>query len=145
MTLPLSFNGAAAELIVKKTPLRLVRTIFSKTASSVAPVGVRPDPGIGEDDIQLAEISSKIREELLAVLCHGNVGTIAARVRSKFCDCLIECRLIATREGDLGAFCDEKASSGETDSAVAAGDESCFACEFHISSSWPTIYDSRHT
>src|ERR1700733_14076863 len=42
MMLALSFNRGAAELMVKNAPFRLVWTIFSNTASSVAPVGVLP-------------------------------------------------------------------------------------------------------
>jgi hypothetical protein len=43
MMLPLSFSREAAELTVKKAPLRLVWMMFSKMASSAAPVGVLPE------------------------------------------------------------------------------------------------------
>jgi hypothetical protein len=39
--------------------------------------------------------------------------------------------LIATRNCDFRAFCNEKAGSGQADAAVSAGDESLLACEFH--------------
>ena len=43
MTLALSFNRGAAELTVKNDAFRFVVTMFSKTTSSLTPVGVRPE------------------------------------------------------------------------------------------------------
>jgi hypothetical protein len=43
--------------------------------------------------------------------------------------------LIATRDRDLSAFRDEKAGCGQSDAAIASGNESFLACEFHDSSS----------
>src|SRR6476646_909072 len=93
------------------------------------------DACIGEDDVEFAEIPGKIREELLTVLRHRNVGAIAVRFRSEFCNRFIQCRLIATRDCDLSAFRDEKAGRGQADAAVASGNESLLARELHVSSS----------
>jgi hypothetical protein len=45
----------AAELTVKKAPVRLVWTTFSKMASSVEPVGVLPEmPALAKTDAAVA-------------------------------------------------------------------------------------------
>jgi hypothetical protein len=80
------------------------------------------DSGIGEDDVQLAEIPAKIREEPFAVVPHGNVGAIATRVGSQFGDCFIQRLLIPAGNRDYRAFCNEEAGSSQADAAVSAGD-----------------------
>ena len=121
--------------MVKNAPFRLVWTIFSKRGF-VRGAGRRPaaNSGIGEDDVQLAEILGEIREEPLAVVRHGNVGAVAARVGSQFGDCFIQRLLVPAGNRDFSAFCNEKAGGGQADAAVSAGDESLLTCEFHDSS-----------
>ena len=93
------------------------------------------DAGIGEYDVELAEILGEFSEELLTVLRNRNVGAIAVRFRSQLGDRFIQCLLIATRNCDFSAFRNEKAGCGQADAAVASGNESLLACELHDSSS----------
>ena len=80
MMLPLSFMRGAAELTVKKAPLRLVWTTFSKMASSVVPVGVLPEmPALAKTMSSLPKSLASSSEKLLAVLRNRNVGAIAVR------------------------------------------------------------------
>jgi hypothetical protein len=67
--------------------------------------GRRPaaNSDIGEDDVQLAEILGKIREEPLPVVRHGNVGAIPARVGSQFGDCFIQRLLVSAGNRDFSA------------------------------------------
>src|SRR5271155_4723674 len=136
MMLPLSFMRGAAELTVKKAPLRLVWTIFSKRASSVVPVGVLPEmPALAKTMSSLPKSLASSAKSLLTVLRNRNVGAIAVRFRSQLGDRFIQRRLIATRNCHLCTFRDEKAGCGEADTAIAAGNESLFACELHDSAS----------
>ena len=91
--------------------------------------------GISEDDVKLAKVFGEFSEKPLAVLRNRNVSAIAVRFRSQLGDRFIECLLIATRNCDFRAFRDEKAGCGQTDAAVASGNESLFAYELHDSSS----------
>jgi hypothetical protein len=93
--------------------------------------------GIGEDDVQLAEIMGKVGEQALAILGNGDVGAISVRFRPQFRDCLIQRLLIAAGDGDFSAFCDEEASCGKTDAAIASRDECLLTREFHDSSCRP--------
>ena len=90
---------------------------------------------VSEDDVKFAKVLGQFNEELLAVLRNRNVSAIAMRFRSQLGDRFIQCLLIATRNCDFGAFRDEKAGCGQADAAVASGNESLFACEFHDFSS----------
>jgi len=101
---------------------------------------------IGEDDVKFAKVFGEFSEKLLAVLRHRNVGAIAVRLRSQLGDRFIQCLLIATRNCDFRAFCNEKAGSGQADAAVSAGDESLLACELHdfLLDGWAVNYDDRH-
>jgi hypothetical protein len=55
-------------------------------------------------------------------------------VWSEFCHRFIERLLVATGNGDLCAFSNEKAGCGQTDATVTAGDKSLFSCELHNAS-----------
>src|SRR5271166_2931126 len=135
MMLPLSFMRGAAELTVKKAPLRLVWTIFSKRASSVVPVGVLPEmPALAKTMSSLPKSLASSAKSFLRSSATVNVSAIAVRFRSQLGDPFIQCLLIATRNCDFRAF-REKAGCGQADAAVASGNESLFACELHDSSS----------
>ena len=84
---------------------------------------------ISEDDIKFAKVFGEFSEKLLAVLRNGNVGTVAVRFRSQLGDRFIQCLLIAARNCDFRAFRDEKAGCGQTNTAVASGNESLLACK----------------
>src|SRR4029077_6603458 len=95
--------------------------------------GPAGDAGIDEDDVQLAEILGKIREESLPVARHGHVGAIAARVGSQLGDSFIQRLLVPSGNRDSSAFGNEQAARGKPDAAVSAGDERLLAGEFHDS------------
>src|SRR5262252_340213 len=106
------------------------------------------DARIGKDDVKFAEILGECREEPLAIFRNGDVGAVAASVRPKFSDGFVQRLLVATGDGNLRAFSDEKSCCGQTDAAVTAGNKSLLACEFHTASFFarPAInYDARHT
>src|SRR5208283_1254286 len=89
--------------------------------------GYRADVTVADDRkrlfADLAEILGKIREEPLAVVRHGNVGAVAARVGSQFGDCIIQRLLVSAGNRYFGAFCNENSGGGQADAAVSAGDE----------------------
>src|SRR6185437_5575295 len=89
------------------------------------------DAGIGEDDVKLSEIFGKLNKKLLAVLRHSNVGSVAARTRSQFRDCSIQGLFVTARDGDLSAFGNKKTRCGQTDAAVASGNQSFLTRELH--------------
>jgi hypothetical protein len=60
----------------------------------------------------------------------------------------IERLLVASGNGDLRAFRDEKTGCGKSDATVPAGNKSLFACELHNASficMTGINYDVRHT
>src|ERR1700731_4472063 len=102
MMLPLSFSRGTAEFTVKKAALRLVWVTFSKMASSVEPVGVRPEmPALAKTMSSFPKSLGQRCEEPLAIFRNRNVSAVATRVGPKFCDRLIQRLLVATGNGDL--------------------------------------------
>ena len=86
MMLPLSFMRGAAELTVKKAPLRLVWTIFSKMASSVVPVGVLPEmPALAKTMSSLPKADQKFSDRAvmsaILVVFSGWFGFMAVDAR----------------------------------------------------------------
>src|SRR5215470_12465390 len=92
------------------------------------------DARIRKDDVKFTEIAGQGCEEPLAIFRNGDVGTVTASVRSKFRDGFIQRLLIATGDGNLRAFRDEKPRCSQTDAAVTASNKSLLACELHNAS-----------
>ena len=84
------------------------------------------DAGVGKDNVEFPEIFGKGCEEPLAVFRNGDVCAVATRVRSKFCNRLIQRFLVATVNGDLRALSDEKSGCSQTDTTVTASNKGLF-------------------
>ena len=84
------------------------------------------DAGIRKDNVELPEICGQGCEEPLAIFRKGDVSAVATRVRSKFCNRLIQRFLVATVNGDLRALSDEKSGCSQTDTTVTASNKGLF-------------------
>src|SRR5262249_18196226 len=128
-------SRGAAEFTVKKAPLRSVWITFSKNGL-VGRAGRRPagDAGVGKHNVELPEIFGQGCEDPLAVFRNSDVCTIATSAWSEFCHRFIERLLVATGNGYLCAFSNEKSGCDQTDATVTACDKSLFPCELHNAS-----------
>ena len=66
------------------------------------------DAGVGKDYVKFPEIFGEGCEEPLAAFRNGEVSTVAACVGSELSDRLIQGLLVATGDGNQGAFRDEE-------------------------------------
>ena len=107
----------------------------SKSSSAVLPTGVDAgDAGVGEDDVEFAELFADLLEYGLAGLGVGDVAAEADGFGAEVGEGGVEGLLISAGNGDLSAFLDEETGCGEADAAVASGDKGFLSCEFHCCS-----------
>jgi hypothetical protein len=91
------------------------------------------DARVGEDNIEPALFLFNLSKEAVQVLQIRHVTLNGAYVRTDLFDGLVEFGLIAAGDEDVGSFADEVFRRGETDAAVAAGNQCNFSVKFlHI-------------
>ena len=129
---PPSLRNGSASWTVKKTLVRLMRMICSKSSSAVLPDrGGAGDAGVGEDDVEFTEFFGDLLEDGLAGFGVSDVAAEADSVGAEIGEGSVEGLLISAGDGDLRAFLDEETGCGEADSAVTSRNKSFLSCEFH--------------
>jgi hypothetical protein len=84
------------------------------------------DTCVGEDNIEPALFQFDLSKETDEVLQIRHVTLDGANVRTDLFDRLVQFGLIAASDEDVGSLADEVFGRGETDAAVAAGNECNF-------------------
>src|SRR5262249_43062302 len=90
----------------------------------------RRDAGVGEQYVQVALLLLHRGEQLVEVREVRDVAPHAGDVPADLPDRLIEFRLAASGDEDVGALGDEPAGGGQADAAVAPGDDRDFTFQF---------------